>query len=89
MMELTNHATIRLQQRGMRPDDIELILRYGTTVPDGFFLRRKDVSRAVSDLKGLIKRLEHLQDRAIIVEGDTVVSAYPVTRQKQKHFGRR
>jgi len=28
-MEITQHALARMQQRGIRPDDVECLLRYG------------------------------------------------------------
>src|SRR5260370_39948007 len=44
---ITLHATARAQQRGYRPDDLELIAEYGTLVPEGILLLRRDIGRVV------------------------------------------
>ena len=85
-MEITAHAQKRMQQRGMKAADIELIINFGTSVPDGYLLRRKDVTEAVSDLKKDITRLERLEGRVVITSGETVVTVYPTGRAKQKRL---
>ena len=81
---LSKHAEERMQQRGMRPSDIQLICEFGTETRDGYFLRSRDKARAISDLKNLIGRLEHLDSRYVVVDGNHVLTAYKASTRKQK-----
>lgn len=85
-MEITAHAQKRMQQRGMKTADVELIVNFGTRVPDGYLLRRKDVTEAVSDMKKFMTRLQRLEGRVVITSDGTVVTAYPTGRAKQKRL---
>jgi len=83
-MQLTNHARVRMQQRSMRGEDIALIEIYGTPVRGGYLLRRKDVNKEVALLKKRIHRLERLENRAIIVENNCLITTYPASKSTQK-----
>lgn len=83
-MELSVHAQQRIQQRGMRKTDVELIMRFGTRVNDGYFLRTRDVLQAQHDLKIVMSRLDRLSGRVVITAGSTVVTTYVVSRDKQR-----
>ena len=83
---LTSHAEKRLQQRGMRIADVKLIMQYGTEVADGYLLRRKDVAKAMSNLKKVMTRLEHLEGRVVIEEDQHVITAYKTCRKKQRRL---
>lgn len=43
-LRLSLHAEQRLQQRGIRPLDLALVMQPGTRVQDGFILRASDVA---------------------------------------------
>jgi hypothetical protein len=82
-MERTEHSLVRCKQRGIKDSDLELIELVGTRVnkPGGsyeYVLRTKDKERAVEFLKGIIKKLERLSGKAIVVSGDgcTIITAY-------------
>ena len=85
-MDLSSHARKRLQQRGMSSPDVEAIVAYGTAVPGGYLLRARDVNEAISDLKGQISMLERLKDRVVIADRQTVITAYPASKRKQKRL---
>jgi len=85
-MILTKHAEIRLQQRGMKPSDIDLIVEYGSSMRDGYFLRKKDVQSVVSSLRKKIQRLEKLTDHAVITVGENVLTTYAPDKRRQRIF---
>ncbi|MBT5378971.1 MAG: hypothetical protein HOL08_07950 [Opitutae bacterium] len=85
-MKLTKHAEIRLQQRGMKPSDIDLIMEHGASMRDGFFLRRQDVQNATSSLKKTIQRLEKLAGHAVIAKGESVLTAYIPDKYRERLF---
>lgn len=85
-MDLSSHARKRLSQRGMNSADVEAIIAHGTPVPGGYLLRARDVNEAISELKGQISILERLKDRVIVADGQTVITAYPASKRKQKRL---
>jgi len=83
-LTLTNHAETRLRQRGMLETDLQLITQFGTSVGDAIFMRTKDIQKGIEGLKRIIQRLEHLKGRTLIMNGDTVITAYKATRKHEK-----
>ena len=75
-----------MQQRAMNSADVDTIMSYGTQVPGGHLLRERDVNEAISGLKGEIRRLERLKNRAVISDRETIVTVYPASRRKQKQL---
>ena len=59
MLALSRHAETRMRQRGMRPSDLDLILRCGSVIGgdihDVYFLKNKDVQREIDRLSGEIR----------------------------------
>lgn len=83
------HALTRLRQRGRRFQDVELILRYGTTVSgDGIILREDDVARIVRELKTQCERIQRLANWKVVMAGETVVTIYPASKRHQKRLTR-
>ena len=85
-MDLSSHARKRLQQRAMSSADVEVIVAHGTSVRDGYLLRARDANEAISELKGQISMLERLKDRVVIADRQTVITAYPASKRKQKRL---
>lgn len=60
MLVLSPHAETRMRQRGMRPSDLDFILRFGSVfggdIHDVYFLKDKDVRREIDRLSGEIRR---------------------------------
>jgi hypothetical protein len=48
---VTKHAVVRMSQRGIRLDDLELAELIGTEVEGGYFVRRKDAQAYIRDRK--------------------------------------
>ena len=88
----SNHARSRMQQRGLRRRDVELIVDFGTRVSDdAYILRRQDVDREIERRRREIQALSRLQGRKVVVAADTVVTAYcprPAVRKRDLRRGR-
>ena len=85
-MDFSNHARTRMRQRAMSSTDVGTIVGHGTQVRDGYLLRERDVSEAVSRLKHQIRTLERLRNRAVICDKGTVITMYPASKRKQKQL---
>lgn len=58
----SGHAAKRLQQRGFRSQDIELVMLCGTPVNrEGILLRNRDIQREIAARKAQIQALERLK----------------------------
>lgn len=75
-LRFSKHSTTRIQQRGYRLNDLEIIVQHGTPTPDGYFLRDRDVDSLQRDLECQLKKLEHLRGSYAVVDGNDVVSIY-------------
>jgi hypothetical protein len=108
------HGRSRLQQRGFRLGDAELIRALGVEmgpgeffVPDGVVTReihrrqrainaanrevhaRSSVHRTIAGLKREIHRLERVRNRRVVVDGDVLITAYPMTSAERRRGLRR
>jgi hypothetical protein len=81
---LTPHAAVRLQQRGMKMTDVEMIMSFGTWSEDGPILCAKDYAEVEASIRRFLTRLQKLVGRTVIVQGDDVLTVYIVKRWKQK-----
>ncbi|MBC6441216.1 MAG: DUF4258 domain-containing protein [Rhodospirillales bacterium] len=94
-LTITNHASRRLQQRGMKQADIDFILTQGTEVDaEKIMLTDRDARRVIKGLKepraglGIKKRklmiatAERLRGKAIIIADGRVITAYHNTRRR-------
>ena len=79
----TRHAEKRMRQRGMRTDDIALVLACGTQIDDdAYLLRDRDVRQS-------IEALQRLRNRKVVVREGAVVTAYPSRPEHRKRALRR
>ena len=83
-MNLSSHAQQRLRQRGLTRSDIDLILMHGTETRDGYYLRLRDVEDAENEHRKLVNQLNRLAGKYVVVEADTVITAYHPGKKKQK-----
>ena len=88
-VELSRHAVLRVAQRGIRPDDLELAELIGTEVDGGYFVRRKDVQAYERVLKKRADQARRLAGKRVVRPGNTVVTAYHAGRSKQRRLLRR
>ena len=52
---LTDHAVLRLAQRGIVPSDLDLIMAIGSEVEDGFLVLKKDIQVVEHALRAILK----------------------------------
>jgi hypothetical protein len=86
-LHLTRHAILRMAQRGIGLDDIELVESIGTQVERGsYFLRRKDVQAFERQLKKTIDQVRRLEGKLVVVQDDAVITAYHARQGKQRRL---
>ena len=85
-LSYSNHAVARIQQRGMRDKDIEMVIKAGTALDDdSIVLLNSDVEREVNKRKKEIAVLERLRSvRVVLGVDDTVITAYKTDRKVEK-----
>ena len=50
--KITNHAEVRMSQRAVRNEDVELVLNFGTQIgPSEWFMKDSDLKREVENLR--------------------------------------
>jgi hypothetical protein len=81
---LTQHAVIRMSQRGIGVDDVTLIESIGTEVEGGHFVREKDLQDFDRVLKGLRDQARRLVGKRVVRDGAVVVTVYHASRGKQR-----
>ena len=56
---ISEHAMIRMSQRAVRDEDIDLVQIFGTQIgPDEWFVRDSDVKREVENMKRTFRQIE-------------------------------
>ena len=73
----STHAQSRMQQRGLRPADLELVLAVGSLVSDDvYFLSRADVDREILERQSEIRALQRLRNQKVVMTENTIVTCY-------------
>ena len=85
-LRLTAHAAMRMSQRGLANDDLELIKWIGTEVEGGYLVREKDFQVLDRELKQLRDHARRLVGKRLVVEGDKLVTAYHAIRSKERRL---
>ena len=89
-LHFSGHAERRMNQRGIRENDVELVHRYGTHLNDqSFLLKKQDVAREISRRKKEIQALERLSGCKVVLSGDVVITVYHSTQRHEKAVMRR
>ncbi len=58
-LNVTEHAETRMSQRGVREEDVKLVLDYGTQIgPSEWFMKDSDVAREMENIKRVFQQLE-------------------------------
>lgn len=81
---LTKHAQKRLSQRGIRQKDLELLMKHGSEVQDGYFMTNRDADRVIRRLKETIRALERLKGKRAVVTENAVVTAFHVSPRTER-----
>jgi hypothetical protein len=73
----THHAEQRMNQRSIRPSEIQLLMHAASQVAeDAFILTNNDVDREIQRRKREIQQLENLRGVKLIVEEGILITAY-------------
>lgn len=83
---LTNHATIRMAQRGFKLRDAELITLLGSEVEGGYLVRDKDCIEIEKMLRSLLEQIRRIRGKRLVVEKSAIVTAYFPTREKKRRI---
>jgi hypothetical protein len=81
---LSDHATARLKQRGIREVDVDFLIENGTKKGDHIVFTNKDFARLEREAKKLLKIGSRLKGKCLIVRDGTVVTGFHA-RAKQIH----
>ena len=81
---MTRHASKRIQQRGLSDSDIDFILGLGSEVEGGYLLTRRDRVKIQHRAKWAIAKAQRLEGKRLVMEGETVVTAFHATKKQQK-----
>jgi hypothetical protein len=83
--ELTDHASARCRQRGIRDVDVNLLMRVASPVGrDQYLLKDQDAALAIRQRKQEIQALERLRGCKFVVEADLIITCMHATRATQK-----
>ncbi len=75
-LAITRHAGRRMQQRGLREPDVQLVRACGTAGPYGrTVLLDRDIDREIRECKQRIQSLERLRGCVVVSEDGVVVTA--------------
>jgi len=80
-MNMTKHAESRCKQRGINKDALAIIENFGRAAyaPGGalkIHFGNKEFSKAIRELKNLMKRLERARGGTLIIVDDRVLTTY-------------
>ncbi len=82
--EMTGHAQMRMAQRAIRYEDIDLILRIGMEVESGFFVREKDAQAEIRRLKKEIEQMKRISGKRIVLEENLIKTVYHAGLRKEQ-----
>lgn len=88
-LELTDHAALRLAQRGFRSGDLEWVMAIGSEVEGGFLVKEKDFLAVEHAVKRRLQRLRQLVGKRVVIEGDSIVTAYHAKPEKARRLLKR
>ena len=88
-LQRTMHGRVRMQQRGYRDADINLILKLATPVADdAFILTNQDAAREIALRKNEIQQLERLRGSKVIFWNGQLITLYHDAAMPKRSKGR-
>ncbi len=85
-LPLTAHAMVRMAQRGIRIEESDLIVQFGTPVDDGFLFREEDCQALESEMKMWLERIKRLRGKRLVVANGQIVTAYHATKRQRRRL---
>jgi len=96
VMKKSHHATIRSRQRGIKNNQLELIMKHGTKVrkPGNvieFRLFKKDINKAIEqahqDYKQTLQNIDKCKNKAVLVDpGSGVIITTYILKKQKPHY---
>jgi hypothetical protein len=84
-LTVTCHAKTRMRQRGLKDEDLRLLLSSASAIDrDAYLLTDRDAAREIARRKREIQSLERLRGVKVVMVGDTIVTCYHTDREAQK-----
>jgi hypothetical protein len=83
---LTGHAAVRMAQRSIKMNDIDLIALIGTEVDGGYLVLAKDCQRIERELKRFLDRIWRICGKRLVVADGRIVTAYHASRSHQRRL---
>lgn len=69
--KITPHAEFRMSQRGIRNEDIELVLTCGTQIgPAEWLMKHTDAKREIDDLRNKVNWVQHMKKLRVFTGND-------------------
>ena len=75
---------VRMQQRGVTPRDVDLVMEFGEECDDGFVMTKKARTAAIRELRLKLQRIERLDRVILITHEHVVVTTYRADRHRIK-----
>jgi hypothetical protein len=88
-LRLTAHAAVRITQRGIALNDLDLITWLGTEVDGGYLVREKDFAELDRELKHFRQRVKRLVGKRLVIDGNRVVTGYHLVPENERRLLRR
>jgi hypothetical protein len=85
-LAVTDHAAIRMAQRGISLKDSDLITLIGTEVDDGYLVTAHDSQRVEHELKRLMDRIRRIRGKRLVVVNGQILTAYHASRRKERRL---
>ena len=85
-LHVTDHALVRLAQRGIACSDVELILGIGSEVEDGILVRSRDCEDLERAIRSLLSRVHRLKGKRLVTAEGSLVTAYHADRHEERRL---
>jgi hypothetical protein len=75
-LTVTDHALVRMAQRGIPPSDVDLIVALGSEVEDGILVCKKDLQSLERTVRHILKRLKRIEGKRLVVTNGHLITAF-------------
>jgi hypothetical protein len=79
---LSGHCQVRLQQRGLKTRDMDLMMEFAEEVDDGYIMTNKARVNAIAELRRKLQRVERLGGVAFITNNGVAITTYRADRHR-------
>ena len=83
---ITDHGSARMNQRGIREKDLDLLFLIGTEAGDGLVVLQRDYQAFERVLKRLIQRARHLVGKRVVIAEGQLITGYHAIPGKMRRL---